>query len=551
VSQQNTRGSLPAVLLGAMVVAFLITGCTESKRHQADTKLLEATETASRLYARAVSLMDLPPAKVNGKYLLAEPLTHVSDSSTVELPGAMEMHPEARDALAKAESGLTQALREYGRDAGDPEQALAQAMLGNVLMLKAEYLRAVAGADRRQARSLLSMAHRSVSMVELYASLGAYYDRLSALDDRALSAMVSSARQETDKAKADADAVRQDIASLHARAEQLRQANETLIPQARRLRVDSESTGGAKGMELLDQALKLEGQINENVSALAALENALERRQADLSDAMVTLESAQARQRVAETIASTRRGHAGASREELSGIQTSLDKARTQLQTLTSHLAGICEQIGQTDDTAAEAYRAAILRLEAARRLQPRGQDTPTLARLADARWDLAELRDRSLYLRHTNVQLAQRLAAVWSPPGPGATTTITITSHPTSGPAVPGFAQGLLAYVPDPNAALAEAVENYRQSGELYEAASRYVPAQLRWAYQGQAAAAYIALYRLSHDPEALTKARENLDQALQDKRESPFLASVVELEKLLQSSSPRPERERTTRPQ
>ena len=50
----------------------------------------------------------------------------------------------------------------------------------------------------------------------------------------------------------------------------------------------------------------------------------------------------------------------------------------------------------------------------------------------------------------------------------------------------------------------------DYGEAGDLYQAASRQVRPQLRWAYQGQAAAAYIALYRLSADAEALTKAKK-----------------------------------------
>lgn len=553
MSNAKVRGSLPTWLLGATVAVLLVAGCSDSKRYQADQKLLEETEIASRRYARAVSLMDLPPAKVNDEYV---PLGHVKriwEGSSVKLPEPLAVHPEARAALTAAETGLARALSQYGRDAGNEEQALAQAMLGNILMLKAEYLRATAAADRQQARAASAMANRSVSMVQLYTSLGRYYDQLASLRDQDLLAVVSAAREEAAKAKADAEAVQKEIDSLRARAEQLRQANETLVPQARRLRVDSEQAGGQEGMELLDQALKLETQINENVSALAALENALERREADLSDVKAALKSAEARRKVAETIVAARKGHADASRTELEGIQAALGKARSDVQEQTALLASVCERTAQADDVAAEAYTAAISRHEAARRLRPRGQDPATIARLADARWALAELKDQSLYLRQCNMQLADRLAGIWSPQaaegtGPPATSSSAPAGQPPQ--AVPAFAKGLLAYVPNPEQTRNEAIENYQKAGELYEAASRGVPSHLRWAYQGQAAAAYIALYRLSYDADALTKAKEALEQALEGKRESPFLAAVVELERLLQLSTPRPPREPATTP-
>ncbi len=542
----NAKASrlLATVLRGAIVAVLLVTGCPDSKRHGADRKLLEETELASRRYAKAVSLMDIPPAKVNDEYLPLEHVGRITADSTVELSDPLAVHPEARGALADAESGLTRALAQYGPDAGQEEQALAQEMLGGILMLKAEYQRASAAADRREARSTLALANESASMVQLYTSLGRYYDQLAALGDPDLAAMLTTARGEVTKARADAEAMNQEIASLRARAEQLHQANEALIPQARHLRADSEQAGGQQGMELLDQALKLETQVNENVSALAALENALERREADLGDVTAALRSAEKRAKLAETIVAARQGHAEASRAELEGIQTALGKARSDVQDQTARLAGICERIAQGEDAAAEAYTLAIAKHEAARRLRPGGLDPQTATRLADARWALAELKDQSLYLRQCNMHLAERLAAVWSarpaesaivPSGPGVTT----------GPAIPAFAKGLLAYVPNPEQTRTEAIENYRQAGELYEAASRRVRPELRWAYQGQTAAAYIALYRLSYDPDALAKAKEALELALEDKRESPFLAAVVQLERLLQLSMPRPERE------
>ncbi|MCJ7544717.1 MAG: hypothetical protein MUP47_09190 [Phycisphaerae bacterium] len=548
------RGSLPTLLRGAMVAVLLVAGCSDSKRHGANKKLLEETEIASRRYAKAVSLMDLPPAKVNDEYVPLGHVGRITGASNVKLADPLAVHPEAWAALVAAETGLTRALGQYGRDAGNEDQALAQAMLGNILMLKAEYQRAAAAAERQQARAASAMANRSVSMVQLYTALERYYDQLASLRDQDLSAVLSAAREEAAKARVDAEAVQKEIASLRARAEQLRQADEALIPQARRLRGDSEQASGQEAMELLDQALKLETQINENVSALAALENALERREADLSDVKAALESAEARQKVAETIVAARRGHADASRTELGSIQAALSKARSDVQEQTALLASVCERTAQAEDAAAEAYTIAIAKHEAARRLRTRNQSTQTIARLADARWALAELKDQSLYLRQCNMQLAERLAGIGSPrAAEGAGPATTSASAPADRPpqAIPAFAKGLLAYVPNPEQTRSEAIENYTQAGELYETASRGVLPHLRWAYQGQAAAAYIALYRLSYDADALTKAKEALNQALEDKRESPFLASVVELERLLQLSTPRPRGEPTTTPE
>ena len=465
------------------------------------------------------------------------------------MPAPLAVHPEALESLVKAETGLVRALVQYGSRRRDDEQALAQEMLGNILMLKAEYHRASAIADKQEARNTWALADRSASMVQTYAALERYYDQLAALSDRDLTATVSAAQQAAAKAKTEAEAAQAEITSLRDRAGQLRQTDERLIPQVRKLRMDSEQATGQKAMELMDQALKLESQVNENVSALGALENALDRRETDLGDLTAALASAESRRKIAEAIISARKGHAASSRSEKESIEVQLTKARADLQDEATRLAGVCERIAQAEDTAATAYTQAIVKHEGARRLRPRGQDAATTARLADARWALAEMKDQSLDLRQRNLLLLARLAAASSPgatTGPQPLTTASATAPaltPEDLAAVPAFAKGILAYVPNPEQTRAEAIENYQQAGTLYETASRQVPSQLRWAYQGQAAAAYIALYRLSHDPEARAKAKEALDQALENKRESPFLASVVELERLFQTSTSQPE--------
>ncbi len=539
------------VLLGGLTCVLMAAGCSDAKGRSATKNLLEEIELARRLYARAISLMTSTPIKVNGQYAPLSRVIRIGEGSSVELPPPLAVHPQAWDDLAKAEKGLTRALVQYGSNAGPEEQALAHVMLGNILMLKAEYQLAAGAADRQDVSDTVAQAGRSASMVQLYMTLIKFSRQIMALGDKDVVEMLQAAQQEEIQTKAAADKAQEEIQSLRAQRDQLHAANEKLMPQARRLRVDSQQAGGTKGMDLLDEALKTEADINANVSALAALENTLEIRQATLSDLTLMVQGAQGRQKAAEAILATRKNYTASGSSGIETLQVDLAKARNEVQENATHLAKVCEQVSQAEDAAADAYNPAILKFLAARRLQTRGQDIGTVARLADVHWALAELKDHSLNLRRRNMLLVARLAAIWSPdqesapPPPSA-------SAPGNGAkiepaddvqqAIPAFARGILAYVPNPQQARKDAIENYRQAGELYETASRFAPSNLRWTYQGQAAAAYIALYRLSGDAEVLTKAKEALKDALGDKRESRYLSAVVELERLLQSSTTQP---------
>jgi hypothetical protein len=538
-------------LLWGLSWLLVAAGCSDAKGRNATKRLLEEIDLANRLYARAVSLMTSTPVKVDGQFTPLSRLGRVGGGSSVELPPPLAVHPQAWDALVKAEKGLTRAIIQYGPDSGPEVQALANVMLGNVLMLKAEYQLAAGAADRQDARDTVVLAGRSVSMVQLYMALITYSRQLMALGDKDVAEMLSAAREEAAKAQAAADKTQEEIQSLRTQRDQHHAANEKLIPQARRMRLDSQQAGGTKGMDLLDQALKMESEINENVSAIAALENTIELRQAALGDLTLAVQAAQGRQKAAEAILAARKNYTDSGSGAIEAFGTDEAKARNEVQEQVSHLARICERVSGAEDAAAQAYGPAISKFQTARRLQPRGQDVQTIARLADAHWALAELKDQSLHLRRRNMLLVARLAAIWTtdrdaaplpPAGSSGGGDALIEPADDVLQAVPAFARGILAYVPNPQQARKDAIENYQQAGELYGTATRLAPFNLRWTYQGQAAAAYIALYRLSGDAEVLAKAKEALKEALADKRESSYLVDVVELEKLLQSSTTQP---------
>jgi len=541
---------LAATLLILMAEGLVPTGCSDAKGRDAARKLLDEVDVASRLYGKAVSLMSQPPARLGGQYLPLEKVTR-APQATVELPMPMAVNPDALKSLEEAEAALAAALRQYGRDAGPEQEALANTVWGDVLMLKADFQLAASAGERQQSRDTLTAAIRATSMVQLYGGLVRYYERLTSLSDRDVQAMLSAAQKDASDLQAEIAAVQQEISDLEGQINTLKAANDQMLPQVRELRLNAAQRSGQDGLDLLEKSLRLEGEINQNNSSIAERENTLEQRRSTLADRTMALEDAQGRQKAAEAMTEVRKGYAERGSSVMEEMSTSLAKAKADAQDRTVQLSRLCEKLSESEALAGEAYELALEKFNTARRLRPQTKDASAVARIADAQWAIAELQSHALNLRGRVMQLVEQLAWAWSPGQSPTTQPQTTREAPTGAAliepvpdirqAMPAFARGLLAYVPDPEQVRTKAIDAYQQAADLYTEAARLVSPQLRWAYQGQAGAAYVALYDLTGGQEALDKARETLGAALENKRESTYLQPVVALEQMLPAAQPR----------
>ncbi len=540
---RNTK--LLTLAAGLLLAGMLIpAGCSDAKARESARKLLDAVDVARRLCAKAISQMSTSPIKADGQYL---PLDRVvRGEPAIALSPPLAVNPEAWASLQAAEKGLAAAMRDYAADAGADTEALANTAMGDILMLKAEYKLAASAADRRDARDSLTLGLKAASMVHLYAGLVRYHEQLGTLSDKDVLAMQSAAQQDASQTQSEIAAIQQEIASLTGQITTLQSANDQMLPKVRDLRLDAQRAGGQKGLPLLDQALRMEEQINANVSAMAAHENALELRQTALADKQLALADAQGRGSVAEAAVEARKGLAESDKQVLGELKASQAKAKTDAQEYASRLSRLCGALTEAESEALDACQAAAKRFMAVKRAEAR--DGAVTARAADAYWAAAELHSQSLQLRARNLQFAEQLAWAWSDregsprangaDAPAANGEGVIAPAPDIAQAIP-FARGLLAYAPNPESIYKQAVEAYQQAADLYASAARMTDPQLRWAYQGQAAAAYIALYNLTGGDEPLAEARATLDSALEGKRNAEYLRPVVALEKML---PPRP---------
>ena len=525
----------------AVVLALIVPGCKDAKQ-TAEQTVQSEVEAAQRLAGKAAGLMAGGVYKVDGQLAPLTSPGRPRGAEISEVGPAAAMHPQAWQDLQAAERRLSDALRDYGQIAGDDSQALAYSTLGHVLIAKGRYQDYSSDANRREAAEAIDRAESACLVAGVWAGL------LHRMDGGG-SDLAAEARKMLSTANGDIEHLKEKIAQAAAQAASLRDkvqalgaSNEEIIPKVRNLRVDIQLADARKGLELTDEVLTLEKEINDNASAIARLEGRIELGEAAWKEMEEARKEAETRASIASSIlaqvqaSSTRRaGQQGA-------LLAELEKAKAQARQAAQHAVEACHGASATEEAAVAAYDQAEKALDRAGRLGGRSGRAAALSEQADALWAVANLQARRLGLHGRCVALANRLGAVWASQGPQGDTDEKASTRPVGQTAKPkypppDFATPLLDCLPNAEEVLQTAKDGLQQAADLYGQAADMTSSQTQWLYQGHQAAAYLALYRLTNRQDALTKARAVLAEALKDKRNSPYLTYLVDLETLAKS--------------
>jgi fructose-specific component phosphotransferase system IIB-like protein len=509
------------ILVLVISLAGLLAGCSDAKDRQDSKALLKAVDEAQRLYTKALAMMATPA------------IGQQEAEEFKEMPSKRQtLNSQAWTTLQQAERTLTTALREQA-EAKPPEKSLANAMLGRILMLKGDYQATIVSQGMEEAQRRMGLLGGAATRVQIYINIERCYKQLTSMSNEEVAEMLVAARRSAAELQGDIDKLSAKLADLNRQGELLHAANEKLIPQARDLRVDSQLRSGKEGLELMDKAIKIEEEINANASKIAQLENAAELEDVKAQDKRIALEIVQGREKAAQSILDSRKAFTEKVNKDYQDAQETLAKAKQSAESYVMQLAETCQKLSDSEKIAAECYESAAGRFRTSQQGDITGRGAAGVAQSGDAYWSLATLQARSLQLRSRINALMGRLASAWT--GQQQTAATAPSTQPEN--VVPDFAKVLLAYLPNADEVRKSAEKNYEEAADAYSRAEGMVNSNLRWAYQGQAAAAYIGHYRLSGNPEIAEKARAALKEALEGKRESRYLASVVELEKMLQA--------------
>jgi len=524
--------------IAAVALATLAIGGCSDTQESADQKAIQEIDAAGRLVSKATGMMSGAVYKVDGEYA---PLTRAGRprGEVTEVQPAWTPHPQAWQDLETAENKLSEALRTYGQ-ASEGIQASAYSAMGQVLLAKGWYQDLSANAARQEASEAIGQAEKACLASGAWAAM---LERVQGTSDVEAQAreMLSSARAEIEGLNAQIAETSQSIASIRQQVQSLQARNEEIIPQARNLRVDIQLAGGDKGLELTEQVLAIEKEINANASGIAKLEGDLELREARRQESQEAKKRAEARVAAATSILEGGQASAVRQAQDQAAVRAAMEKARNDARQATDRVIAACAVAAQAENLAADAFDLAAKKSQHAAGLGAGTARAAAQSEEADALWSLANLQARRLRLRRQCVRLTECLAEAWaeSPAvavkaddSPTATRPARQIAKPSLPP--PEFAKPLLEYMTEAEETWKSAAGNYQRAAELYGEAAESVPPQARWVYQGHQAAAYLALHQLTNQTDALALARTILEEALKDKRESPYLASLVDLEKL-----------------
>lgn len=510
------------ILLVAMTGAAVLCGCGDSQSQQASRDLLEEVRQVQDQYAQALALMsnavfrsdsrDIPLVKP-----LEGPIPRQGQPVTV-----LPVHPQVVTILAEAQTRLRNAMTRHS-NALPADLALANALMGQIQMLQAQYQLRLADAAGQQVLASMAGASGAISLLSFEADQAAFWAHLGQLDEPQILEELRQAQQKQQQIAQQAQDLQQQIQQLCQQRDALYQTNAELTSRARQLRIDSQLASGRKGLELAQQAIQIEADANRNELEAASLDFRQERLGTQWAELDGQIQSFQARQELAQGVLKNieqsraqRQQIQAQQRQQVAGLQEQVNSSMVQLDQALDRLGAHQRQAGQFYEAAAAAFKLAQAKKGAA--------DAMLLSQEASARMALAELEARQSRLGAEVSALADRAAA-------------TRQAAASAVSAQPAAAPVALDYPPTDRQELAQqAQQNYQTAAQLYQRAMSPVSASLRWVYQGQQAAAYLGLYRLTGDVEALDNARRVLSEALQGRQASPYLAPVHGLSRMAQ---------------
>lgn len=495
-----------AVLLALPLV--IASGCAESKQHQADRSLREAISKAQRLMERTVALVANPVYRVGDQY---NPMRNKIAGHDIFIAPLGTIHPDALEPLAEAEKLLEKALRENGPDASPADKALAEMTMGRVLALKGycyslHVRKAVRGMQRLRGE-VESVVHVAKAQAEL---LG-YYAKLSSLGEQDIQDYRNRAADAARNASDALEKIDARVVSLEEEKARQKEIHAELNAQAGTMRAKAQETTGQEGVTVLAAALAIQAKADAAELAVAQIEYDTRLLKSKRQNEQLVKKAADQSISVFDKMLRQRKAQVAENVSSIQGVREELAARGESLKALVVKLAQSCSETAALRDKTVNACELAARRFKQA----GRGiEQADVLAMQADL--DVLCLGEVA-----ANEALAGSLRDAWPK----------MVEAP-----LPAEVEAIVTFMGDIDSVHKNVEQKYTQVAKAYEQAVRKIKdSKYRWTVQGQVGAAYAKLYAFSDDPqvrsEALDKAIEALDNALEGRSESPYLAPVARL--------------------
>ena len=529
------RGAVALAVVGALAVLVVyVARWPEVGPQKANANIVAAVQRSNKLYERAQKLM------ANVVFTDAAGRTVTPTTSKVTSPEQIKLlplttpNPKALDDINQAVDGLKQALAD-NRSAGKDVEALAHKLLSRLLTLKGDYYTAKSLTDKVVVGNLLDLANQSIGVMQRQMAFIEECNELTGISNDDVMTIRSEGLSKAKDLEAKKKEVSDIIFDLANKVKEMRASGAALATKASAARKESEKAEGQKGVDLLDQALayekvmySLRGKIREDQDRIRVLE-------VEYKDLGLREVSATERAEAAEVILGNRKKETADRLVERDECRKVLKEFETSAIDLMDKIVKRSVEVKTAEAEAVNAYSAAVKQLEEAKVGEP-ARYAAYEADKADIAMVMADLSVERLSLQERLRLLAVLITDLWpklSPPRQ-----------------VPPGAPKLATYVADVEKLRNNATTGYQNATELYSKAIKSADRIHRWVYQGQLAAAYMGLYRLSGDTNELKNADDAIKDALKDKESSPYLEPVLELRRLVRAEQGMPPRAPSTAP-
>lgn len=509
-----------AVMIGS---AAYFAGCSDSKPREASHKVLAAVSEAQRYYDAASAILSNAVAVKAGTN---EPLIAdgaVLDKDQIEVKSLLTVNEQAGQRLQKAEELLTAALSENSQ-ADESIKAQAQDMLGRVQAMQGYFFASKAASARHDVAAALVGGEEALAGAAGENSVLAYFQKISSASDEDLKKARDEAARAEKQLADQIKTIENRLSELAATRQQLAAENDKRMVEARNLRTESGLASGQKSLDLFEQALKIEDTVTENGTKTAQIE--AEKENLELQAKTLKIEAAAAKGQVGALVATldSRQARTQAAARKRDEVAQRLAESQKKIETAAGKIAAGLKSVSENEAKAVECYTQAAASLKNAQ--NDAAFAATAAAGAGDALVAIADIDAQRLSLQQQASHFAGGVTAFYGQLKKD----------------LPPMLKDLSGYVSDTKKLQEDAAAKYADAISLYKNSISREQPQQQWIYQGRLGAAYIGLSKVTNDAGALSQAAIVLDQAMQGREASPYLASVVELKRLTAKASSQP---------
>lgn len=514
---QNTGHTWRATMLAAFI-GLLFAGCSDPKQ-ESSLALRQAVDKAQRSTQRALALMANPYYVDTSTGELSPLDTLIASAGNaasapadrIDVRPITEPNPRALKELQDAQTELGLVISANSANAGATELSLAQATMASILKIQSQYFADMALHQRQAIRPALDAVRRHLITAAAATSAVKLHDALLKNSTSQIEELLSQSDVQLKEIQDQLTELEKEIAAARPAAQELA----TKIAQDQRKAGEMErqikQEGGRNVIERFEPVLELRKQIDAGVLELQSAETSINEK---LGTQMVLQTQQTILKTNLETVRATINSRKTTAVSTTKGRETADAQLKAQLAAVPPAAKIAVDAANASQDNLKLALSKQADALKEIAKAITATTSCQLLAEQGAMQMDLASL---SLETGSTAAAIDSQLLLIanqWRE--------------------LNGSDQLPTQNKLENDTLKADAVENFRAAASTYEKAIRAVTnGDLKWVYEGSAAAAYLALAEASPEDRASASstAATLVEHAKNGRENSPHLNNVVKL--------------------